>query len=381
MTTRNPTPRSDDTTDQNSLHPRAAALMVVLLLAGGSVLLRALSGPQQIEQWYSRRTFPVLREGFDATMGRLPFPLFYLFWVVMLWLLLRLIVNVISSKRKGYRKRVILKFTGLRVGQVIGWLLVIFLWAWGFNYGRVAVEEQIGFAVYQPSLEELREKVYREAAVLGKLRAEISNDTLALRAHHLPNDLETSVRPLVATALLRHGYPAPGKPRGWKLLPKGILLRLSTAGVYWPWAGQGNIDAGLHPLQQPAVLAHELAHAYGFGDEGTCSFWAQLAAFETDDPALQYTIRLAYWRQLAGQLRYIDPEGYLAWRQERMPPGVRNDLQAIYDNGALYADIAPVLRDATYTAYLHAQGIEEGLLNYGRVVQLVEGYERNYSSR
>jgi hypothetical protein len=323
----------------------------------------------------------VLREGFDASLGRLPFPLFYVFWLAVAWLVLRLIINVVGASRRGYRKWEILKFTGLRLGQVLGWLLVIFLWAWGFNYGRVAVEEQIGFAVYQPSLDELRAKVYREAEALGDLRKQVTGDTLALSARDLPDDLEASVRPLVAAALLTHGYPAPGKPRGWKLLPRGILLRLSTAGVYWPWAGQGNIDAGLHPLQQPAVLAHELAHAYGFGDEGTCSFWAQLAAFETDEPPLQYTIRLAYWRQLAGQLRYIDPEGYLAWRQQQMPPGIRNDLQAIYDNRALYADIAPALRDATYTAYLHAQGIEEGLLNYGRVVQLVEGYERNYSSR
>lgn len=156
-------------------------------------------------------------------------------------------------------------------------------------------------------------------------------------------------------------------------------MRLGTAGVYWPWAAQGNYDAGLHPLQQPAVLAHELAHAYGFGDEGTCSFWAWLAAAEASDPLLRYTLELAYWRQIAGLLRYADPEGYLRWRQENLDPGIRNDLEAIYANGALYEDIAPALRDATYTAYLKAQGIHEGLLNYGRVVRLVEGYRKRFT--
>lgn len=238
----------------------------------------------------------------------------------------------------------------------------------------------MGFSDYQPTLNELRTRVRAQADTLAYLRQQITLDTTALAEGDLPTDLESAVRPLLVAALEKHDYPAPGRPRLRQLAPKGILLRWSTAGVYWPWAGEGNIDAGLHPLQKPAIAAHELAHAYGFGDEGTCTFWAWLAGQETTDPTLQYAFKLAYWRRIAGKLRQLEPEAYWGWRAENLHPGIRNDLQAIYDNSELYKDIAPVIRDVTYDAYLKAQGIQEGLLNYGKVVRLVEGYRRSMAA-
>lgn len=357
---------------------RPAALLPLTLAVALTLLLRWLLPPEAVESYFSRGWFPLFRAVWDATLARLPFPLFHLFWPLLLLFLLFEIRRYLRRRpAAGTLLAVRNLFLRLLCGLLV--LLLFFFWSWGFNYGRVSVEEQLTFEVYEPELDILRERVYTTAGELSRLRAGITSDTLALTAEDLPPDLESTMRGLIAAALLRHGYPAPGRPRGWQLLPRGILLRLGTAGVYWPWAAQGNTDAGLHPLQQPAVLGHELAHAYGFGDEGTCSFWAWLAAAETDDPAVRYSLELAYWRHIAGLLRYADPEKYLAFRREVLDPGIRNDLEAIYANGEKYQDIAPALRDATYTAYLKAQGIHEGLLNYGRVVRLVEGYRRNFT--
>ncbi|WP_116124409.1 DUF3810 family protein [Lewinella sp. IMCC34183] len=366
------------TASGRSLHPRPAALLPLVGMTLLSLALRRLLPASVIENWFSRGWFPGVRWVWDNTLGWLPFPVFYLFWVgVAAWLGYEVIrFRRIRTGPRPARMRYALSGFAGRLTILVLSLLLFFLWSWGFNYGRVPVETQLGFLPYSPELDELQDRVYTMAGRLSELRAEVTDDTLALTDVDFPADAEAAVRPLVAAALRRRGYPTPGRPRGWELLPRGILLRLGTAGVYWPWAAQGNIDAGLHPLQKPAVLAHELAHAYGFGDEGTCSFWSYLSAEEAADPALRYALVLAYWRQIAGQLRYADPEGYLAWRASVLDPGIRNDLQAIYDNGARYTDLAPALRDATYTVYLQAQGIHEGLLNYGRVVQLVEGYRR-----
>ena len=353
-------------------------LMAAFLLA----LLRTLVPADIIEEVYSRAIFPWIRRAYDATVARTPVPGLYLFWAVMLGLLIAFLIRCIRARRYFFRVFVsgLVKFAAV--------LTVLFLVLWGFNYGRLSVEESIGFEPYQPTREELTTRVYSLAAELSDLRGQVTQDTNALTAasFNLPprtgdrapvtETMEARVRPLLATALERHGFPAPGAPRARLLEPKGVLLRISTAGVYWPWAGEGNVDAGLLPLQRPPIIAHELAHAYGFGDEGTASFLAYLAGRETSDPALAYAFGLSYWRRLAGRLRYADPEGYTEWRENELDPGIRNDLEAIYANAALYEDIAPVLRDATYTAYLKAQGIHEGLLNYGRVVQLVEGYNR-----
>ncbi|PPK86493.1 uncharacterized protein DUF3810 [Neolewinella xylanilytica] len=366
---------------RNFPHLRTAALPWLGGLLVVSLALRVLLPASVLEIAYSRGLFPLFRSVWDHSIGLVPVPVFYLFWAGIIGLIVLEMRRFrrISSAATEKRKRRAALAVGLHLLAYLITLVIAFLWLWGYNYGRQPVEERLAFELYEPPLPELRERVFRMGDRLAHLRAAVTHDTVAISIDRFPTDLEVSVRPLVAAALERHRYPAPGAPRAWELLPNGILLRLSTAGVYWPWAGQGNIDAGLHPLQKPAVMAHELAHAYGFGDEGTCSFWGYLAADESDDPLLRYALELAYWRHIAGLLRYADPEGYLEWRESRLAPGIRNDLEAIYANGEQYRDIAPVLRDATYTAYLKAQGIEEGLLNYGRVVRMVEGYRRAFT--
>lgn len=333
---------------------------------------------------YSRGLFVGLRYVWDFTLPLLPIPLFYVFWLCVIGWLVRTIVLFRRAPRQRTRAQarrmqggvgIPWLNLGVRILNSVALLVSVFLLAWGFNYGREEVNERIGFDVYQPTLDELRERVYSEAEELARWRQQITTDTNALSADlfHEPEDV---VKSLLRQALTSHGYPDPGRPRLRQLRPKGILLRWSTAGVYWPWVGEGNIDVGLHPLQKYPVGAHELAHAYGFGDEGTCTFWAWLAGRQTKDPVPAYAFRLDYWRRIAGKLRQQEPQAYWKWRAENLDPGIRNDLQAIYDNAELYKDIAPVVRDLAYDTYLKAQGIHEGLLNYGKVIRMVEGYRK-----
>jgi len=345
-------------------------LLAVLLL------LRWLLPASVIETVYSRGLFVGVRNIWDHTLPLLPVPLFYVFWLgVILWF-----VRTVILFRRGRRMQGGVgkpwKNLAVRILNSLALLISVFLLAWGFNYGREEVNERIGFEMYQPTLDELRERVYTEAEELAAWRKRITTDTTALGSE-LFQEPEDAVKGLLRQALTVHGYPDPGRPRLRQLYPRGILLRWSTAGVYWPWAGEGNLDAGLHPLQKIPVGAHELAHAYGFGDEGTCTFWAWLAGRQTKDPVPAYAFRLDYWRRIAGKLRQQEPEAYWKWRAANLDPGVRNDLQAIYDNSELYKDIAPVVRDVAYDTYLKAQGIHEGLLNYGKVIRLVEGYRKS----
>jgi len=351
-----------------------------LMLAALLVVVRLLLPASVIEAVYSRGLFPALRYVWDFTLPFLsPFPLYYLFWALVVWW--------VWATVRRCRARVIEAGWGRATGFFLRRLLnasaglvVVFLLAWGFNYGRQDVDERMGFSRYQPSLEELRQSVHEGADDLARWRRQIRSDSAALTAADLPVDTYLAVRDLVREALVKHDYPSPGQARGRQLRPEGILMRFSTAGVYWPWVGESNIDAGLHPLQKPAVMAHELAHAYGFGDEGTCTFWAWLAGQQTQGPALAYAFGLAYWRRIAGRLRMAEPEAYAAWRAASLDPGIRADLQAIYTNSARFKDIAPNIRNATYNTYLKAQGVDDGLLNYGTVVQLVEGYRKARSS-
>jgi len=118
-------------------------------------------------------------------------------------------------------------------------------------------------------------------------------------------------------------------------------------------------------------MAHELAHGYGIGDEGSCNFIAYLTCSTSDDPVLNYTGLLSYWRSVASQYRSIAPEEYKEARAA-LPRGIIEHMQRIREEMDKYPDIFPKVRDATYNAYLKTQGVEEGLKSYSRVVLLVQ---------
>jgi hypothetical protein len=182
--------------------------------------------------------------------------------------------------------------------------------------------------------------------------------------------MEEIMRENLVEALKEYDYPTPGKVRGWKLFPKGLLMRLGATGIYIPYVGQGHIDPGLHPLAQPPTMAHELAHGYGFGDEGTCNFWGYLACEKSNDPTIRYAGLLEYWREVAGLYNQRNPEAYQSFR-ETLPKGMIADVRAIREAMDRYPSFFPQFNRAFYDAFLKSQGVEEGVGSYSRVVSLV----------
>lgn len=347
-----------------------------IVLAAMALVVRAIASPGWVEQYYSRGFFPLFRMFWDTLLTSwFPLALMYLLLVVLLVRFVRAIMR--WRKLKGIQ-RLWSALAGL-VG-FMGWLVFSFLLMWGFNYGRIPVEEKLGLTLETPERSDLQAEVTREAVALASLRQQIPGaDTTALDASNFPANSESQLRDGVEKVLTYYDYPVVGSVRGRLVYPKGLFLRFSSAGLYLPWTGEGHIDGGLIDLQQPYTMAHEMAHGYGFGDEGSCSFWAYLTAFRVADPALQYAIRLGYWRRLAANWRRVDPEGYDQFRPT-LDKGIVADLDAINANNAAYPDIMPKFRDAAYDSYLKAQGIAEGMENYSKVILLVEAWRKEGSA-
>lgn len=344
-----------------------------IILGALSLLVRWLASPAWVEQYYSRGFYAMLRLFWDTLLASW-FPIALVYILVPI-LLLRAARSVYRwGKRRGSYK-----WWSLIGGLLgfMGWVVTSFLILWGYNYGRIPVEERLGLKLENISLIELSTTIQKEGAVLARLRENMASleDSTPLNFSVFPLDMETQLRDALERTLAYYSYPTVGAVRGRVLAPKGILLRFSTAGIYLPWTGEGHIDGGLIYLQRPYTMAHEMAHAYGFGDEGSCSFWAYLASYKLEDPVLQYAIRLGYWRSLAASWKRSEPGAYQTYRAT-LPPAIRADLDAINHNILAYPDIMPQFRDAAYDSYLKAQGISEGLANYSKVILLVENWKK-----
>lgn len=344
-----------------------------------TLLIRFVAGyfPQGVERLYSRGLFLAVRWFIDYLLAWTPFPLMYLFVAAMLFLGIRFFARLFD-KGTPLAKKII--DGSLSLGAFGGALIFFFFFLWAFNYSRLPIERQLNIQPRPLTLDELFAELETETQTLVQLRNEIAGITdSAFTAEYLPEKLERKVRRELESWLDLHDFPTTGKVRGRFLYPKGIFLRFSSAGLYWPFTGEGHVDAGLHSVVHPYVLAHEMSHGYGFGDEGTCNFLAYLATTQSSEPAIAYSGQLDYWQTLAVNCRRYDPERYQAFR-EKIPAGIRSDIRAIYNNNRRYPDIIPHYRQLVIDPYLKSQGVKEGIKSYDRVIMLVKAWRKHRKS-
>lgn len=330
--------------------------------------------PSICESLYSRGIFLIIRLVIDNTLGWLPFATIY--WLVaflIIWLVLSLGNMLWIWRLYNWKQRL-----SYFVWGIVGFLCrvwVLFLVLWGFNYARIPLEEQIQLEVAPLSTEQ----VLKEAQWVQERAIETRNmikyaDTSALTEDHYRGyDLEDKMRAYLADALNEWGFPTWGAVRCRELIPNGVLLRLNVTGIYWPWVGESYVDNALHASRKPFVIAHEMGHGFGFGDESVCNFLGYVACMKATEPEIRYSGYLMYWRYLMGELYSMDKAAYDTLRA-KVSIGINNDIKAIRAINDKYPPFMAEFQDAAYNVYLKAQGVKEGLMSYERMVLLVTAW-------
>ena len=326
-----------------------------------------------IESVYSRGLFKLYRGIYDHSFALSPIPLVYVLFGFLVFLCFRKFRKITYRSKQG----ILNEFVSL--GSFIGYVLFVFYMAWGFNYQRVPIKEQMDLDLNPINLKILKDELARETSFLVESRPILKSEGDSITEADLPSNMEQEIRIALEAILAEYGYDVNGRVRVRQLAPAGILLRIKTAGVYIPFVGEGHIDKGLHPIQKPFTMAHEMAHGYGFGDEGTCNFLAYLACLKSKIPIIKYSGSLGYWKYLSSNLRANSSKDYLLF-WENIPSVLKKDLNDIYVNSIKYPDLFPRLRDKMYNSYLKSQGISEGMQNYDRVILLVHSWQKKHGN-
>ena len=221
--------------------------------------------PHFVEETYTNFIYKLIRGIYGITLYYSPISIIYIFIFLVLFLIGKHIYRRMRRKNKIPSIAFIL--------NLLGWLLVIFYWSWGFNYARQNFSSRIDLEISSPDPNFMYEELLKVDHNLGILRKEMRGvDTIPLRINLLHENYQDEIRESQAHVLEMLDEPHFSKVKIRTLVPKGILLRIKTAGVYLPFAIEGHIDGGLHHIEKPYVLAHEMAHANAFTDEGVCNF-------------------------------------------------------------------------------------------------------------
>lgn len=338
-----------------------------VILGGVSLILRALAdySPHFVERFYSRGIFQFIRFLFDNSLGILPIPWIFFFYIAAF-------IALISSFKPIFNKTLIWKQrlgkTAFSLLSLTGFLLFWFFTLWGYNYARPSFTQQMAIKIENPDSLGIENelKIATQEAIAAR---EILVETpLSIDDH-----FEDKTRQSVYNLLTLNGFPASKNLRGRSLQPNGILFGFGIAGIYMPFVGESNIDNGLHDLEKPFSMAHEMAHGYGWTDEATANFIAYLACTQSDDALTRYSGYLMYFRYVASNYRRLNPEAYKQFR-ETLPATLKADLKAINLRQEQFKTWFDT--DSLNNLYLNWQGVQGGIVSYSRVVVLVYSWRQ-----
>jgi hypothetical protein len=339
-------------------HKRSLLWILTAVLC---ILLKEVLPTSIWEKGYYQGLFTWIRVVYDYTLGWSFIPMVY---IVVAILLFRTTIWL-----RQWHKGLVYQLTRAIGGMAL--IITIFYVFWGFNYGQISLSQRAGFDFEQVSNSDI-EMEFRRATIALKKEAEalptsLTSDEVINSFKIEDNHLRSDVEAALAELNLIHV----GRVRVRQLWPKGILLRLNTAGIYIPHTGEGHIDRGLLSVQKPFTIAHEMAHGYGVADEGSCNFIAWLACSISEDPWIRFGGAFTYWRYAAAEM----PVDSLSQVIHEFPAVVRRAITLIKENDKKYPDIMPRARDAIYSSYLKKHGVKGGLRSYNEVVMMVQQYQ------
>ena len=341
---------------------RTNALKLALIVVAAMLALVPL--PRHVvEQMYSRGLYAMVQPRLTALSNSTSFA-----WFDGLALLAAGVTAVLWITRLRARRT----STGATLGGLvvdtaaIGAVLYLwFLGAWGLNYQRQPLREQLDFSEERITGAALRVLADRTVDSLNALYGEAHAEgwpELAAAPSALEPAFSRAQRDL-ALPWTAHG----GRPK--RTLFNFYFTRVSIDGMTGPFFLETLANDTLLPFERPATIAHEWSHLAGYADESEANFVGWLVCMRGPVSA-QYSGWLSLYGTVAGALPRSERDGVM----RRLEEGPRADLRAMSDRVRRHA--VPAASRAGYALYdrfLKANRVEAGVRSYGEVLRLLLG--------
>jgi hypothetical protein len=343
------------------LHLVKIRAIQVVTIAAALVVAVFRPGQLTVETVYGRRLYPIIQANLTSLSNQSPIALID---VGIVFLIAALVAIWIVSMKRAKKRR--LRGIANALVSTLTLAAVLYLWfltTWGFNYARQPLEARLPFDRSRISPAAVRSLA--EFAVAEANRTHAAAHAAGFPAiDAMPLPLITAVQD-VERELGRPRTTVMAQPRQSILSP--FFRASSVSGMCDPFFLETLLNPDLTGPERPIVLAHEWAHLSGYAPEDEASFVGLLAALRAG-PAAEYSAWLELAFTAVGQLQPVTQTLVL----QHLAEGPRRDQQAIYDR-VMGARVQMVDRAAwaTYDQMLRAQGVEEGVQSYSRVIELV----------
>lgn len=321
-------------------------------------------------QWYSTRVYPL----WVASVGRLAgyFPvsvsemlLYFLLLGIAVWT-----VGRFAGKIAG--KGLYTGFVNLfLLASVLCFLYVVNC---GINYHRESFADSSGIGTAKYSSGELEEVCVWLTREISGLSGRVERG----REGGMELGFPAEEKAVKAMEKLAWEYPelAGYFPKPKELVNSCILSIQNLTGVYSPFTIEANYNGDVQDYVIPYTACHELSHLRGFMQEQEANFIAFLACSKSGDDAFAYSGYLSAWIQCMNVLYKWD---YDVWADVRskLPPEAEADLRLNREFWAKYDGAIAEVSNKVNDTYLKANGQNDGVKSYNRMVDLVVAYYKS----
>ena len=355
-------------------------------LIGSMVFFLLLNGLSWIStpfcDFYQKWVYPIWAHTYGRVTSLLPFSFGELLIAIAVFgIPLSLLVMIVMLIVKKGRRR---KIAGV-FGFIYGWIIVFILGTETLNcfvlYHTSTFEELNGISTEQHSKEELIELGFRIVAQINELSTQVHRDEQGRFV--LSSDTDDTARK--AMEGLEDEFVNFG---GYEVHPKSIycsffMSQMDLMGIYFPFSMEANYNADMYRAKLPCTICHELAHTKGFMREEEANFIAFVACDRCDDVDYRYSGYLSALTYVRNKVyEYCDDV-----TQYELDWAICDEVWVDIDENRAYwksveeaedtvfdSQTVSEVSDKAMEASLHANGVKDGKMSYGRMVDLMLNY-------
>lgn len=324
------------------------------------------SRPDWIENYYVPYVFRPLSFILRSFTSFFPFSVGLILVYLAVFLLIFFLVK--NYRLVFLRKKHFWAYTS----TLIAWLSPIYLYfmlTWGFLYHRQPVSELMGFSspenINVKELRDLCEHLVNEtnatrALLDSKTIENLSRTDVLNKAPQAFQNLEKEL------PFLKYQTPSIKAATGSK-----FIAYMGAGGIYTFWSGEANINK-IHPtIAIPGVTLHEMAHQAGIASEDEANFIAYYTGKSHPDPLFRYSANYEVVFRSLNKLWWADSTAANSLFSQ-LDSVVLQDRQLDYESWAPYRNLVQqYVVSPFYSFFLKSNGVQEGIMSYDRVVDLI----------
>ena len=339
-------------------------IMGIILLFFSILLLFFARISSSFAETYARVIYPIFPRTIGWFFGLFPFSIFEIGVIFIFLFIIYFIVRLILDVK-------IIKRIPIVIFYFVAIIVFMFVLTAGINYERKSFADNINIQVRESSVEELKHMYMILVERANTLDIPINDEGyFYLDRYKLHSRLSSAMKDLHN----KHGGLVGYFPKAVSPMFSIAMSHTRITGFFSPWTVEPHYNKQIPAQSIPFVILHELAHLGGYMQEDEANFIAYLAGRDSVYIDIQYSAVYTAISYTLRALRQVTTSEEYSELFFLLPEQIRRDLSFASNFWQQFQGRPAEISNRVNDAYLRANRVFDGVMSYGRMVDLLIAY-------